>query len=530
MPGIENQKILLALWKEAGRHANLRDTLPQVIYAVRSKLPLCGLRLYELTQEDRDLQLLFEWQSRTGLRQTHELCGFHAKDIQNLKQWAQNAQALVCKQSNWPSPFVKLPHFQAADVGLFLFPYQIEKVFRGFIIFGTEGTEFSNSDVNLLHHLLEPLISMIENDNRLREIQQLKDAAEADRQSLLNRLGRNSLSEQVIGLDGGLRAVMKRVTQAAPTEVSILILGETGSGKEVIARTIHEHSLRCKGPFLRVNCGALPPELIDSELFGHEKGSFTGATSTRRGWFERANGGTIFLDEIGELPLAAQVRLLRVLQDGLLQKVGSESDINVDVRVIAATHRDLQKMVRTGDFREDLWYRIAVFPIILPSLREHLEDIPSLAEHFVTRAAIRMGIPTPPLSKQDIEQLENYSWPGNVRELNSVLERAVILGNGHYLDLDSALGSHFARPETLEKVQTGRATPSPAPTEDSLDSVIIAHLKQSLTETRGRVEGAHGAAHRLGVNPNTLRAKLKKYGINPAMYRQVAAVTLTSST
>jgi transcriptional regulator with GAF, ATPase, and Fis domain len=193
--------------------------------------------------------------------------------------------------------------------------------------------------------------------------------------------------ERIIGADEGLQAVMQRVDQVAPSEASVLILGETGSGKEVIARAIHERSTRRNNAFVRVNCGALPTELIDSELFGHEKGSFTGAMTQRRGWFERADGGTLLLDEVGELPIAAQIRLLRVLQDGIMQRVGSEHDIAVNVRVIAATHRDLPHMVQEGQFREDLWYRLAVFPIILPALHERPADIKPLALHFIHRAA-----------------------------------------------------------------------------------------------------------------------------------------------
>lgn len=235
-------------------------------------------------------------------------------------------------------------------------------------------------------------------------------------------------------------------------------------------------------------------------MFGHEKGSFTGALAARRGWFERADGGTLFLDEIGELPLAAQVRLLRVLQDGVLQRVGSENSIQVDVRVIADTHRDLPRMVQNGEFREDLWYRLAVFPIILPALHE------------------RLGVPIPPLHKSDIDRLREYDWPGNVRELGAVLERAVILGHGRHLDLQAALGVQLLRPDRRDN------SPDTAINESTgiepLDTVIAAHLKRALTRTRGRVDGARGAASLLGLNPNTLRGKLRRYRIDPAKYRQ----------
>ncbi|MDP9142849.1 MAG: sigma-54 dependent transcriptional regulator [Pseudomonadota bacterium] len=344
-------------------------------------------------------------------------------------------------------------------------------------------------------------------------------AAEADRESLLARLGRATLSENVIGADLGLHRVMQRVDQVAPTNATVLILGETGAGKEVIARAIHERSTRANGPFVRVNCGAVPPDLIDSELFGHEKGSFTGALAARRGWFERADGGTLFLDEIGELTPAVQIRLLRVLQDGIVQRVGSERDVAVNVRVIAATHRDLPLMAQEGRFREDLWYRLAVFPVILPPLREHLEDIPLLAQHFVQRAANRLGVPVPPLRRRDIERLQAYRWPGNVRELGAVLERAVILGQGVSLDLETALGVAPASASRPHRVVDTEARPprgaAPADGIRPLDAVIAEHLERALLATNGRVDGPHGAARLLGLNASTLRAKLRKLGIKP---------------
>ena len=216
----------------------------------------------------------------------------------------------------------------------------------------------------------------------MREIGALREAAEADKRSLLTKLGRRALGDTVVGADAGLRAVMERVELVARSDVPVLILGETGTGKELVARLIHNRSPRSAGPFIRVNCGAIPSELIDSQLFGHERGAFTGAVETRLGWFERADGGTLLLDELGELPLAAQVRLLRILQDGWLERVGGHSQIKVDVRMVAATHRDLAAMAAEGRFREDLWYRIAVFPIALPPLRDRREDIAALAAHF----------------------------------------------------------------------------------------------------------------------------------------------------
>jgi transcriptional regulator with GAF, ATPase, and Fis domain len=255
-------------------------------------------------------------------------------------------------------------------------------------------------------------------------------------------------------------------------------------------------------------------------LFGHEKGSFTGAVGTRRGWFERADEGTLFLDEIGELPAAAQVRLLRVLQEGVFERVGGERSVKVDVRIVTATNRDLATMVQQGRFREDLWYRIAVFPIVLPPLREHPEDIAALAEHFARRAAVRFGL-TPQLpSPQDIELLTNYAWPGNVRELTAVIDRAAILGAGKRLEVGKALGLVPGVYPLLSTTESPPAAqPSLAPKGVSLEAAMSQHIEAVLEATHGRIEGSHGAARLLGINPHTLRGRMRKLGIDWARFR-----------
>ena len=272
--------------------------------------------------------------------------------------------------------------------------------------------------------LLEPFAVALQNDTRHHETLRLREAVEADNRALLTRLAREDISDSVVGAETGLREVMAQVEKVAPTDTPVLILGETGSGKEVIARAIHERSRRSQGPVVRVNCGAIPSELVDSELFGHERGSFTGAIAARKGWFERADGGTLFLDEIGELPLAAQVRLLRILQDGTFERVGAQRAQTCDVRLVAATHRDLKELSAHGAFRQDLWYRISVFPIRLPALRERPGDIAPLARHFARRAGLRLGGVELEPDPEDLELLAAYRWPGNVRELAAVIERA----------------------------------------------------------------------------------------------------------
>lgn len=352
----------------------------------------------------------------------------------------------------------------------------------------------------------EPLQAAVRNESRVHELERLREAVEADNRALRSRLQVQDLSESIVGSEGGLRHVMEQAEQVAPTEAPVLILGETGSGKEVVARAIHALSRRKDGPFLRVNCGAIPPELVDSELFGHERGSFTGAINARRGWFERADGGTLLLDEVAELPPAAQVRLLRVLQDGSFERVGGQQLLSADVRIVAATHRDVRAMIAGGEFREDLWYRISVFPIQLPPLRMRRQDIAPLVRHFASSAGLRLhGFALHP-TEADLQLLREYDWPGNVRELSAVIERAAILGKGLRLEVGTALG----------------ALPAPTRRESSaetLQNVTRRTIEGALARCEGRIEGESGAARFLGLHPATLRSRMRKLGIEWRRYR-----------
>lgn len=456
-----------------------------------------------------------------GIAELEAGTGLPHRQVLSVDEWAE---VLTASKS---SPWVGL----AQDLARRL-PWLVPQAWHGRVAMMAlgqgelSGLLLMQSDRAGLHGLIQDLAppcgAVLANQQRWRALNSEREAAEAERRALLQRLKRPGLGDAIVGAEAGLREVMEAVEQVAPSDAPVLILGETGTGKEVVARALHLHSRRAKGPFLRVNCGAIPPELIDSELFGHERGSFTGAVGARKGWFERADGGTLFLDEIGELPPAAQVRLLRVLQDGSFQRVGGESSLTVDVRLVAATNRDLRAAVAAGEFREDLWFRIAVFPIPLPPLRERLQDIPALAAHFSLRAAERLGLPPRMPDASELALLSAYPWPGNVRELASVIERAAILGNGQRLEVGRSLGVQpgvGALASSPAVPATGDAASLAGEPLPTLDMINKRHIEATLARCHGRVDGPFGAARLLNLNPNTLRSKMRKLGIAPRAYR-----------
>lgn len=318
----------------------------------------------------------------------------------------------------------------------------------------------------------------------------------------------------VVGAEGGLKKVMVQVDAIAALNTSVLMQGETGCGKEVIANAIHAKSNRVGKPFIKVNCGAIPETLIDSELFGYEKGAFTGAETRKAGYFERANGGTIFLDEIGELPLSAQVRLLRVLQNSSITRVGGYENVDLDIRVIAATHRNLQAMVHEKTFREDLWYRLAVFPIDIPALRQRRSDIPLLVQHFIEMLAAKFHLEKlPRVMPEQLSILNNYSWPGNVRELINVLERAIIQKPRGPLTFD-LLQAQSDEEVTTKAGQTIIVDPSHGSDKlVPLETMISKYISHAMRITGGKLYGPGGAAELLDINPNTLKSKMKKLGL-----------------
>lgn len=335
--------------------------------------------------------------------------------------------------------------------------------------------------------------------NSLNEIKKLKDQLESENTYLQKEIKLSHNFDEIVGDSCALKTVLLKITQCAPTDAAVMISGETGTGKELVARAVHDKSRRNKRPMIKVDCGSLPATLIERELFGHKKGAFTGAHQQQMGRFEIANGGTLFLDEIGELPLELQSKLLRVLQDGEFERLGDPKTCKVDVRIIAATNRDLEKEIQEGRFRSDLWYRLNVFPIIIPPLRERKKDIPKLVHWFVNKHARKMGKRITKISEETLTSLSNRYWAGNIRELENTIQRALIISTHDRLELFDDRPSPQAE-----------AAPSPLKT---LESVERKHIQAVLEQTNGRIYGPKGAAVILDLNPSTLRFRIKKLGI-----------------
>ena len=350
-------------------------------------------------------------------------------------------------------------------------------------------------DKEMLHTII--LRDIKERERAQREVRRLQE----ENLNLHEVIQRQQRFTELISEAPAMHQVLVNIEQVAPADSTVLVTGETGTGKELIARAIHSASKRADRTLVPVNCAALPSELIESELFGHERGAFTGATVQRKGRFELAHGGSIFLDEVGELTPQAQAKLLRVLQEKQLERVGGAHPIKVDVRVIAATNRNLEEMVQEGKFRADLFYRLNVFPIKVPPLRERASDIPLLARHFLEIYARKLGKPLTAIAPLSLERLQRYEWPGNVRELQNVIERAVILANGPVLEIDEP------------RLSSTRGGPAP-PAAGTLEDMSRQHIQTVLAQCRGKVEGLKGAAAVLGLKPSTLRYRMKQLGIS----------------
>ena len=386
---------------------------------------------------------------------------------------------------------------------LVMFIYKNNKRFGVVILTALGRDQYSQEHLTLFGLMREPITLALNNYLQIREnriLQQMLDATFEQKE-------RDKRAQEIVGRNLGLRNAMEMVELVAPMTSPVLVTGETGVGKELIVAAIHSASPRRDEPLIRVNCGAIPETVVDSELFGHEKGAFTGAISQRKGCFERANGGTIFLDEIGELKPGIQVKLLRVLQNGEIERVGGSKQIQVDIRVVVATHRNLENLVREGRFREDLLFRINVFPIVIPPVRARKKDIPALVDHFLRKKSRELSIYPPPLlGNRAIDRLMKYDWPGNVRELENVVERELILHRNSPLLFNNFNTTTIGRKLCDEQDLKEELLP--------LNDVISAQIIRALNRTKGRISGSEGAAIVLGLHPNTLRNKMIKLGIS----------------
>jgi formate hydrogenlyase transcriptional activator len=375
---------------------------------------------------------------------------------------------------------------------------------------------FAKQDVKFLDQVANQIALVLKNALEYEEVAEANDRlAEADARSrneslaLREQIERDSMFEDIVGSSEPLRRVLSQVRKVAPSDSTVLILGETGTGKELIARAIHKRSSRAKQAFIAVNCAAIPPSLIASELFGHERGAFTGATQRRLGRFEAANGGTIFLDEVGDVPAEIQVALLRVLQEREIERVGSDKPVPVDVRIVAATHRDLEQLVAQGKFRQDLLYRLTVVPITVPSLQERAEDIPLLVEYFVDRFAKKTGKKFRTIAKQSLRLFQAYTWPGNIRELQNVVERGVILTESDTFSVDDTW---------FKRKQPKVAAPTRGMTGALLDQEKEM-IEAALADSRGTIAGPTGAAAKLSIPRATLEAKIRRLGIDKYRFK-----------
>jgi transcriptional regulator with GAF, ATPase, and Fis domain len=479
---------------------------------IRAFIPANGMTLHIL---DPELNLL-KFVASVGLNQVNERVlplpekgwGKRAADLQAAFLTNEGKVLILNPEEEAGLPEILGQLGVNANTSLMNLILQLEGNLIGTLALYADGpNQYTAEHARLLQLLHGPFAIAMSNALEHQEIVRLKDMLADDNRYLYNEL-RSVSGDEIIGSDFGLRPVMEMVRRVAPLDSPVLLLGETGTGKEVIANAIHYSSPRKDGPFIKVNCGAIPETLLDSELFGHEKGAFTGAIAQKRGRFERADKGTIFLDEIGELPLQAQVKLLYVLQKKEIERVGGTSSIPVDIRIISATHRNLEEMIASGRFREDLWFRLNVFPITIPPLRQRKEDIRALVHHFIERKTKELKLKERPVLGQGaIDRLVAYDWPGNVRELENMIERALIQHRGGELSFETLLPVSNSGDRTL--IQDSGRNRDLTP----LDEMTVQHIRQALEMAGGRINGPGGAAQILGLHPNTLRNRMNKLGI-----------------
>jgi transcriptional regulator with GAF, ATPase, and Fis domain len=491
---------------------DLVTALKRCFEYIRAFIPANGMTLHIL---DPDLNIL-KFVASVGLNQVNEQVlplpkkgrDKRASDLQTASLTYEGKALILHPDKDQGLPEILEKLGLNANISLMNLILQLEGNRIGTLALFADGmNQYTGEHSRLLQLLHGPVAIAMSNALEHQEIVRLKDMLADDNRYLFDEL-RSAMGDEIIGSDFGLKLIMEMVRQVAPLDSPVLMLGETGTGKEVIANAIHYSSPRMEGPFIKVNCGAIPDTLLDSELFGHEKGAFTGAVARKRGRFERANKGTIFLDEIGELPAQAQVRLLRVLQTKEIERVGGTASIPVDIRIISATNRNLEEMVALGRFREDLWFRLNVFPIRIPPLRHRREDIPALVHYLVERKSRELKLAERPvLAPGALDRLMSYDWPGNVRELENLIERALIQSRGGVLSFETLLETQVpVSNEVIHGEGQNRGLPS-------FDEMTVQHIRQALQMAGGKINGPGGAAELLKLHPNTLRTKMNKLGI-----------------
>ncbi|MGH9378733.1 MAG: sigma 54-interacting transcriptional regulator [Terriglobia bacterium] len=537
-PGQQNA-LSLRVWEAISTERELRDVLAAAADALIPVVPFDGVGVVVLKSRSpaRPYLLHLVGQSpRPGESHQDFLAGMRTRPKNNAKPSRPQAPYDSLMQSHMRAgdPYVCpdllakpawLPHeFRLAAVGIRAYvavPLLVRGERIGVASFARmKVTPFTDDQIKALSEVSRPLAVAISNALAYEEIRKLRDQLAAENIVLKEQLGQMPWAEEIVGNSEALHRVLELVEQVAETDATVLITGDTGTGKELIARAIHRRSHRAHGPLVKVNCSAIPDSLLASELFGHERGAFTGAYERRKGRFEQAHGGTLFLDEIGELTPEMQVLLLRVLQERELERLGGSNTVQVDVRVIVATNRNLQEAVRAGRFREDLFYRLNVFPVHMPSLRNRHGDVPLLVSFFASKHGKRYGRLIERIDRRTMRMFESYHWPGNVRELENLVERAVIASRGGTLRL-----------ETGALLLPG----SPIALDDQLQSQERDAIEAALRCTRGRVSGPRGASAALGIPSTTLESRIQRLGIDKFRFksgrqeRRVIAMPRTSS-
>ena len=489
---------------------NIESALGASLAFLRKTMPAFGISIH---QYDRGLNAfkMLAIASPEGAHEVNLIFGL-PPELKDFAEWQEESNIKLIggpKDDPVAKRLIEIayPYFQDYNLSVLALRLDVRGTRRvaDVCLYAKGFNQYNAVHARLFGMLNEPFAIAIANFLAHRKLRLTKEQL-ADDNRYLRKEMMQLTGRELIGVSSGLRKVVEMVHHVAPMDTPVLLTGETGVGKEVVANAIQQNSGREQGPFVKVNCGAIPESLLDSELFGHEKGAFTGATQRRRGRFELANDGTIFLDEIGEMPPSVQVRLLRVLQDGSFERLGGMEPITANIRVIAATHRDIPGLIENGQFRQDLYFRLNVFPIHIPPLRDRKEDILTLTHYFLERKCREMNrLPVVSLSERAMDRLLAYDWPGNVRELENIVERSLILhrsGPLSLLPLDMSQSSSLdiSDPSSSSKILT-------------LDVAMAAHIKRALNASRGKVQGPGGAAEILRVNPNTLRKRMTKLGV-----------------